>query len=681
MLLAIFILCPTDLFSKADMDSLEIKTEEYMDSLVLAKLFSYHSTIDTSSIEGYQTEAYIKYQIKTDRRNPILLCVPHLYSIARSHNRSYIGEQIASLTFHNNRKTDFVVKAHTNTIRHHRTVMPNLSIYLIPNIYNTTMITDRILSPFHVRNKRFYKYAVAHVFNGRAQLEFRPKARNTQTTHGHAMVDIETGRIISCNLSGEYDMVNFEINLVMGKEGFGSLLPQTCTMKMKFSFLGNKLRGIYHAVFGIPSSPSSETPTGGREEIEQKRPEPLNKEEMSMYSEFDSLRVRHRPDTTIVPEKNFIKNFLWDEIGRRMIQRTKGRFGMSDKGYYRMSPILNPLYVGYSHRRGVTYKFSLNGGYLFDNDHEIRGRMKIGYSFKLKLINTDIPLTYTFNNRHNGFLHIRWRSGQRITNSTIKDMVILEAADTTGIDQLELEKFNHSSGIAVLHYDLNRTLGIEVGGIFNQWKAVRPDGFYQYDRPVNYYATSLTAELTVRPTGYRGPIFTINYERTLKSMSRNRMNFEKIEADCSYLHLMPCMRSFSIRGGFGFYTSDTKKTYFLEYNNFRDVNIPGGWNDDWSGRFELLPGKWYNSSKYYVRAHATYESPMLALSWIPLLGRVIEKERFYLSGISLKGLSNYVEVGYGMTNRFFSMGLFTSFRKGHYENIGCKFGFELFEGW
>ena len=50
----------------------------------------------------------------------------------------------------------------------------------------------------------------------------------------------------------------------------------------------------------------------------------------------------------------------------------------------------------------------------------------------------------------------------------------------------------------------------------------------------------------------------------------------------------------------------------MDFANFRDNNLPEGWDDDWSGDFQLLDSRLYNESKYYVRSNITYESPLLA---------------------------------------------------------------------
>lgn len=41
--------------------------------------------------------------------------------------------------------------------------------------------------------------------------------------------------------------------------------------------------------------------------------------------------------------------------------------------------------------------------------------------------------------------------------------------------------------------------------------------------------------------------------------------------------------------------------YFVDFANFARRNLPEGWNDDIGGTFQLLDGRWYNSSRQYWR--------------------------------------------------------------------------------
>ena len=95
----------------------------------------------------------------------------------------------------------------------------------------------------------------------------------------------------------------------------------------------------------------------------------------------------------------------------------------------------------------------------------------------------------------------------------------------------------------------------------------------------------------------------------------------------------------------------------------------------------MLKHDWYNSSRYYVRANVTYETPLLFTTRIPLVGHFVEKERIYASTLFVTHLHPYTELGYGFTTRWFSTGLFLANRNFKYEGFGIKFGFELFRHW
>ena len=88
-----------------------------------------------------------------------------------------------------------------------------------------------------------------------------------------------------------------------------------------------------------------------------------------------------------------------------------------------------------------------------------------------------------------------------------------------------------------------------------------------------------------------------------------------------------------------------------------------------------------NQSDYYIRGHISFESPLLALAWIPGVGRLFEMERVYLSTLSIDHTRPYFELGYGFTNRYFSTGIFASFLNTKFQRIGCRFTIELFRRW
>ncbi|MFW9601954.1 MAG: DUF5686 family protein, partial [Prevotella sp.] len=172
-----------------------------------------------------------------------------------------------------------------------------------------------------------------------------------------------------------------------------------------------------------------------------------------------------------------------------------------------------------------------------------------------------------------------------------------------------------------------------------------------------------------------------DYERGIKGFLGGNINYEKVECDAQWKLKLRRLECLQMRVGSGFYTLKGEHTYFLDYSNFRENHIPGGWNDDWSGEFELLNSNKYNDSKWYTRANITYENQLLFGARIPFVGHFIEMERVYASILGSQDCKPYVELGYGFTTRLFSMGIFMSNDSGVIKEFGCKFGFELFRHW
>ena len=83
-----------------------------------------------------------------------------------------------------------------------------------------------------------------------------------------------------------------------------------------------------------------------------------------------------------------------------------------------------------------------------------------------------------------------------------------------------------------------------------------------------------------------------------------------------------------------------------------------------------------------MRSNISYESPMMFITRMPWIGRYIEKEKLFLSMLQIEHNSTpYIETGYGITNQYFSMGLFANFINGKFFEFGTKFTLELFRKW
>ncbi len=656
---------------------------------VLDQVRNYALSVDTLQNVPTFFYSYQKSLITTDRRNFTLFVVPTMYSIARDKQRAFVMENYNLCDYSDREHPHAKRLLDVNTIPHKRKVLRPVAKYLSPTVYSETLIDGVILSPFHIHNRYFYKYKISFRSDDVVVLSFSPRNNNTQLIKGKATIDATTGRIIDVAYDGEFDMVRFHAYLLMGENGQLSLFPQYCVVRSQFKFMGNVLRAVSSIYLGLSKKPSKE-PTSIFEEqklLEEVRPVKLGKQEKEvLQAYYDQYRKEEAVNATdTLPQKKSvykqIKDDVWDTVNENIFQKIDTNFGDNNRGSIRISPIFNPLFLRYSRDKGITYKFDVRSSYMLTPNSDISARVKSSYSFKQRRLYMNIPLRWNYNLKRNGFFGIDINTGDRTFDSKLLEDVIQEQGDSVDWDKTKIDYFRDINLIIHNSQDFSEKWTYDVGLSIHYRKAVNSPAFHYSDYDDYYQSSAPVLSLQYRPSGWQGPALTFKYERSFKGILHSNMNYERWEFDCSYKKKLKRLRTFSTRLGTGFYTSRGSEKYFLDYTNFRENNIPNGWDDDWTGEFELLKSEWYNASQYYVRSNFTYESPLLVVSRIPLLGRFIEMERIYLSALSVKALTPYMEMGYGVTTRVLSMAAFVSNTRGKFEGFGCKFEFELFRRW
>lgn len=655
---------------------------------IIDRIYQYASTVDTTASIEETSYAYTRFNFNVERKNPTLLLVPSVYAIAHSIQREYVGETYSRVTMHRFGDYESKLLLHTTTVprRHH--AMKAFDKYLTPLIYSETIIEDNLLSPFNRKNRKFYHYTADTLREGMIRVHYTPKRKNTQIVRGDALVDPVSGKILKCSFSGEFDMINFQLTLYMGKKGYHTLTAEKCELRTQFRFIGNRVTGDLVAYYNMPQVLSDSI----EDENDYKkmcfvRPDTLDQHSQRLYEAMFAKQLEHdsiqNSNNGSSRRKHQLRTIFWEKIGDNVLNRVKTNFGMNNQGYIRVNPILNPLYMGYDHRRGFTYKFDVRAIYQFNSNNELSARIKAGYAFKQRQFYYRIPIFYYYNKRRNGYFKFETGNGNHIRNHSISREVEQAHPDTVGLNLPDLDllnEFKQNDYRLVFNYEFSKYIGVQFGTLFQRRVAVHKKAFEELGLKHDYQSFAPIFQLQIRPWGWRGPILTADYDRSIKGILKSNIAYERLEFNGEYIHRLHKLKSIQMRLGCGFYTWKDKNAYFLNYENFQENNIPGGWNDDWSGEFELLRSDTYNTSEYYIRTNLTYESPLLLLSWIPKLGNFMEMERIYLSLLDVKDIHPYVELGYGFTTRLLSCGLFVSSGQGN-RMVGFKFGFELFRNW
>ena len=639
------------------------------DTTLLNRLWVYQQNVQ--DIKGQERDVYLSYKLTTKQRNALLFLVPTMYSIAKD-AREYAGEALGHLTFRTLNDYDTRWRLRSSTVPHNRKVMPAIYDILVPDIYGEWLYTDMLLSPFNRTNRHFYTYRTRNENTRQAYLSFTPRVSNTRLVSGSAIIDIPTGRVLYTEYEGEFDMQKFRVTATMDQEDTCAL-PEHSHAKFIFKFMGNHIVADCDSYFkGIKTLPDSINYSEERRYIEQIRPQPLSLQQQAIYQRHDSILAdRQANDTTERKKGSRLADKAWDVIGYHMINSTRAKSGDASM---RISPLFNPLYMSYSNSKGVSYKLKVEGKYQWDERHSLSLYSNFGYSFKKHQFYYELPLRLTYNTKRNAYVELTWGNGDRISNDALAEDFKQRTGKSSKMPEFNDEYVKAVHNIAVFNW-------LEMMGGVAYHIRRSTNGTLMRQAGLNDRFRSLAPLVSLRLTPWTaGPTLTANYERSFSGIMKSNLNYERWEFDMAYKYNIKGIRIFNLRGGAGFYTN-RNTDYFVVYSNFRDENLPSGWDDDWTGQFQLAPAKWYNISKYYLRGHASYDSPLLLLSWLPKVGHFVETERIYLSAMSIAHTRFYYEVGYGFRCRFFSTGLFCSFLNTNIQRVGAKFTIELFHRW
>lgn len=662
-------------------------TSENLDSLMLRRMFSYQRNF-TQDANGFSTNVYAKFLYQTNHRNLLMWTVPYGYSIAGG-ERNFVSEQYSRLTFNDMNDYKNNRQVYYTTIPHNRRTMPILLEFLTPNLYHVTLYGDHVLSPFNRENLVYYHYDIHKLDDYFVRIKFRPRFfPNTQLVNGQALVEYQTGRIDQIELNGEFDMIRFRTQTTQGYNGKRALMPHFLQTDIQFKFMGNDITSHFEALYDCPITlPDTLHVIGNRHLIDSIRPIVLSATETAIYKKHDKRNTivakaeEKEEDTDSIPQKtapkehNYWEEIGWDMIGSNLIRSISTE---NDKASFKLYPLLNPQYISFSARKGFSYQMKAGIGYKFNNQTSISFVPQLGYNFKQHEFYYTLPFELKYDQLTDGRIYAKLQKDNRIGNSTVINEIKDEFGELEELNQHDLDLFRDTHFSVKNMISPKSWLTLEAGFIYHHRKAVNPYQMSRFGKSTEYNSLAPAIGVKVRPWK-KAPIFSVDYERGLKTRFSDLL-YERWEADMSYKHSMPHLQQLNLRFGGGFYTAKNIN-YFMDFTNFRENNLPEGWDDDWSGNFQLLASEMYNASDYYLRSNISYESPLLAVSMIPLVGRYVERERAYLNSLSIAHSRIYSELGYGFTCRYFSMALFASFLNIEYQRMGCKFTFELFRRW
>lgn len=692
------------------------------------------NSANDNNIDECTTTLYLRHNMFTRRRGPIVRYIPNMPRLERGTHR-YLTEVQMQIQFHPFGETDCKIIACNSNARYLQPERFGAWGRFSFQIYRPKLFIDRLLNPFCRRNSIYYKYTSRQSMPSNEakvptmRVDIRPRFNNDQLAKGYADINTITGAVVHFELSFRYQLQNVSVNAQIGHDGYMQLVPTAMRTISDFKLFGNRVYEIcdIYPTYNFKCPATTLQYKNKQYDLTQQCILRIDTTHINLSaSYFDTIRpiALHDDAEHIIARimQQQARSDLSDPVSLQKDSTTHStdthaiineqtqdillsshKFNLTNNGNAKLElpPIVTPSMIQWSGNKGLSLRTRLRFNFNKQrntSDNKIEITPSVGYSFKQKQIYWSTPLTWRLAPAINGELQFEAGGGARNYNNRQAEELrhklqgyehydsLQHIIDSYGFHDyrdthLQTDfSFSPSPGIVFTPgFRYHRRTLVEwnklaqSAGLAHYLSTIGPRVQIEWT-PAQYYYRQGKRRI---PLYSRYPTFMFCYERGY-GFEHGSTHFERIEGDVRYRVPLYAMRTLYVRVGGGFFTHRGKDC-FLDYDFFRFNYMPQEWDDELSGDFQLLSSRWYNESRYYAHITTSYESPMLLLSRISPLSRAIQKERLYFNVLSVRSLGIYTELGYGISTHLLDAGLFTGISRRSAVKFGCKVAFHFFD--
>lgn len=675
------------------------------------------------TIQEYRASMYVRALLNLEKKNILFRYLPQVLHSEKG-IKQYLLETYRDIHYTYPSIYDQKIRYINGTLSNHKNI-PGVVNYFNINIYSPYLVGDALLSPLAPKSTRHYNYRLDSITTDSVSrflyhISFIPKNKSYQLVKGHMTVSDSSWSVRSFYFEGRSDLLRFKCRIQMGNPQTNTeFLPENYDIEASYVLAWNKLRGRYRAHlnykeiktekkkktdynlsanFTLTCDPSAYERS--EEAFDSLRHFPLESYEQVLYKDY--LERQASRDTMHSKTKRGDK--IWKYLGNVFIEDYK--WNAQNLGTFRCTPFINPLLFSYSKGNGLSYRQDLQYSNQFKNAQSLTFKTRLGYNFSHKEFYWQVSSQYNYAPMRNGNLSLNVGNGNRIYNSDVLEDLQSMADTAINFDFLNLKYFTdlnfqiknkielfngfdlitgitvhrrtpiglptfNQNGIQQIQgqYNKNEIIGI----IRNQYISFAPNIRIEWTPNVYYYISN---HKKIRLSSHY-PTLILDYERGLPHILGSTGAYERIEAEIQHTIKLGIRSKFSYRVGGGGFTNQ-RETYFVDFANLKNNNLPDSWSDDIGGKFQNLDSRWYNASSYYFRFNTVFEAPFIVLSHLGKYTGHIRNERIYLNFLTMRKLPAHIELGYGIGTFIFDTGIFFSYNPSSRFGIGYKFTFELF---
>jgi len=678
--------------------------------LVIASAIRYENLLSS-----YETEIYIKGRSEILKSNFLLRFGHNLFPVNRR-NKDMVFEIVSHSRFDSPHTFFHDFEAINGSSMPNSKKQEEVLQFLNLNVYSSTAYNDDILMPVAKNAFKYYNFNLESVEETEGfkiyKIRFLSKQWSQNLVSGDLYIIDKWWTIDKIDLNGRYAFAEFNLVMDFSRDYQKFILPEKADLFLRYKVLGNTVVSTYHTNFNFKAVEWRETerPKRRHENLDLSRYYRLSADTVPIIQ--DSTYWAGKRDIPLTPEEENLYEVKRKEINAqadtseamKYLKFTEKLTNTVHMNYHttriRYSGFLNPFQLGYSGRNGITYRQRVWISKTFDNDRQIRFRPEAGYVFKRKELFFKLGADWEYLPEKRGILSLNAGNDNNNYSSEIMNDIIDMVNDSTfNFENLNFKYFRHYFVEVKNNIEVMNGFEVTAALSYHRRLAVKDknkDGTndeeivdWINERHNDFIPTigfSYTPRQYYRMDGKRKeyvysyfPTFTIEFGRSIPGVPGSTGNFERIEADLHQSINVGLLRRINYRISGGLYTRQ-KSTYFADFRYFRRRYFPETWGDQIGGVFNTLKSEWYNASDKYIQGHFMYQSPfLLSKLFKKNTSKHILSERFYYSHLWTPVLPSYSEVGYGVGNHIFNVGIFAGFEKYEFQNISFKFAFELFQ--
>lgn len=678
--------------------------------LVIESAVSYQDYLTSA-----EAEIYIKGRTEILKQNQLIRLAHHLFPVDRR-VKDMVFEIVSDFKFEPPDIFSHNLRAINGSSIPNRKKQQEVFSFLNFNAYASTAYNDAILLPVAKKAFWYYDYELMDVNDSAGlkiyRIRFSPKQVSQKLISGDLYVVDGTWTIDKIDMSGKYAFADFNLVMTYGRGYSRFNLPETADFYAKYEVLGNAVANSYHSHFRYKSVVWSQEASSKRKRRHsldvssyytlssdtvpiildsaywrRKRDMPLDREEETLY--------RH------VTDKRLLQNDSIDNVQQylKLTEKLVNSYTFDYKTTrIRYSGLLNPSQLGYSKFNGVTYRQRVRLYKDFTNDKQLRLRPEIGFVFKRKEIYFRLLGEWEYLPERFGVVSVLAGNGNQTYSHSMTTFINEQLKDSTiDADDLGLQYFRHYYVELKNRIELFNGFQLMTGFTYNNRSPIKkinnpnlsPEILDVANSDYNDFTPILgftyTPRQYYRMDGKRKsyvfsyyPTISAEFARATPGVWKSKGDFTRIEADMHQSISLGMLRRLNYHVSAGMYTRQ-RSTYFADFRYFTRRNFPDSWDDQIGGIFNVLGRDWFNASDKYAQAHVMFQSPFIFLQFYKKqASKYVFFERLYLSQLWTPELPCFTEIGYGIGNHIFNVGVFAGFEEYRYLNFGVKFAFELF---